>query len=34
MISKVLIFNVGEKKFRYGVKNPNEVATKQSMFLI
>ena len=22
--------NVGEKKFRYGVKNPNEVATKQS----
>ena len=23
-------FNVGEKKFRYGVKNPNEVATKQS----
>ena len=23
-------FNVGEKKFRYGVKSPNEVATKQS----
>jgi len=23
-------FNVGEKKFRYGVKNPNEVATAQS----
>jgi len=23
-------FNVGEKKFRYGVKNPSEVATKQS----
>jgi uncharacterized protein (DUF2164 family) len=22
--------NVGEKKFRYGVKNPSEVATKQS----
>jgi len=22
--------NLGEKKFRYGVKNPNEVATKQS----
>ena len=23
-------FQVGEKKFRYGVKNPNDVATKQS----
>jgi len=23
-------FNIGEKKFRYGVKNPSEVATKQS----
>jgi len=23
-------FNVGEKKFRYGVKSPSEVATKQS----
>ena len=23
-------FNIGEKKFRYGVKSPNEVATKQS----
>ena len=23
-------FQVGEKKFRYGIKNPNEVATKQS----
>ncbi len=23
-------FNVGEKKFRYGVKNPNDVATAQS----
>jgi len=23
-------FKIGEKKFRYGVKNPNEVATKQS----
>jgi hypothetical protein len=23
-------FSVGEKKFRYGVKNPNEVATQQS----
>ena len=22
--------SVGEKKFRYGVKNPSEVATKQS----
>ncbi len=23
-------FNIGEKKFRYGVKNPDDVATKQS----
>lgn len=23
-------FNIGEKKFRYGIKSPNEVATKQS----
>ena len=23
-------FNIGEKKFRYGVKSPNDVATKQS----
>ena len=30
MISKVLISAIGEKKFRYGVKNPSEVATKQS----